>query len=173
MVNIISGEVGTNILKNDNFRKLPEGKPLFRKSESTVKNPRYQITTKQVLTIFAGSVYTPLAPAFEAHVRRTPGTYQRLIFPTLPTPHLNGKVFKLTRPNRHHHPNRICSRRHRRDHQTPSPLLVLVRQANDHDLVLVDLLPAPFLGLALLPHVQAPAAGAGGEGAWCHCVGEG
>ncbi len=30
VVNIISGEVGTNILKNDNFRTLPAGEYVLR-----------------------------------------------------------------------------------------------------------------------------------------------
>ena len=45
VVNIISGEVGTNVLKRDSNRKLP-----------------------------ANSLYLPLAEEFVAHVRRTPGS---------------------------------------------------------------------------------------------------
>lgn len=45
VVNIISGEVGTNVLKRDSNRKLP-----------------------------ANSLYLPLAEDFVAHVRRTPGS---------------------------------------------------------------------------------------------------
>ncbi|KAI1120192.1 NAD(P)-binding protein [Nemania abortiva] len=48
---IIAGEVGTNILKNDHGRQLPEG-----------------------------SYYTPLAAAFDQHVHRTPATTDRYEF---------------------------------------------------------------------------------------------
>lgn len=43
-IQIISGEVGTNILKNDHGRSLPEG-----------------------------SYYSPMAEEFKNHVHRTPG----------------------------------------------------------------------------------------------------
>lgn len=61
VVNIISGEVGTNILKNDRFRKLPEGQSPHRTQVDCTK-------------ICLDSVYAPMSDAFEAHVRRTPGT---------------------------------------------------------------------------------------------------
>ncbi|KAL6821696.1 NAD(P)-binding protein [Trichoderma sp. SZMC 28015] len=48
VITVISGEVGTNILKNDFHRKLPEG-----------------------------SYYSPLTAEFENHVRRTPKTTSR------------------------------------------------------------------------------------------------
>ncbi|KAK0758053.1 hypothetical protein N5P37_009351 [Trichoderma harzianum] len=48
VLTVISGEVGTNILKNDVHRKLPEG-----------------------------SYYSPLAAEFEDHVQRTPKTTSR------------------------------------------------------------------------------------------------
>ncbi|KAM6480593.1 NAD(P)-binding protein [Trichoderma sp. SZMC 28011] len=48
VLTVISGEVGTNILKNDAHRKLPEG-----------------------------SYYSPLAAEFEDHVKRTPKTTSR------------------------------------------------------------------------------------------------
>ncbi|EHK47041.1 hypothetical protein TRIATDRAFT_306768 [Trichoderma atroviride IMI 206040] len=48
---VISGEVGTNILKNDVNRKLP-----------------------------AGSYYTPLATEFKDHVTRTPKTTSRFVY---------------------------------------------------------------------------------------------
>ncbi|KAI1274051.1 NAD(P)-binding protein [Xylaria sp. FL0933] len=51
VVTIISGEVGTNILKNDHGRALPEG-----------------------------SFYSPLAAEFERHVHRTPVTTDRFSF---------------------------------------------------------------------------------------------
>ncbi|KAI1350307.1 NAD(P)-binding protein [Xylaria sp. FL0043] len=51
VVTIISGEVGTNILKNDHGRALPEG-----------------------------SFYSPLAAEFERHVHRTPATTDRFSF---------------------------------------------------------------------------------------------
>ncbi|KKY17672.1 putative short chain dehydrogenase [Diplodia seriata] len=51
VINIISGEVGTNILKGDAHRELPEG-----------------------------SYYSPLAEEFKAHVRRTPETTDRFVY---------------------------------------------------------------------------------------------
>ena len=46
VITVISGEVSTNILKNDAHRRLPEG-----------------------------SYYTPLAESFKQHVTRTPRWY--------------------------------------------------------------------------------------------------
>ncbi|PTB37190.1 uncharacterized protein TrAFT101_010924 [Trichoderma asperellum] len=51
VITVISGEVGTNILKNDVNRKLPEG-----------------------------SYYTPLATEFKDHVTRTPKTTSRFVY---------------------------------------------------------------------------------------------
>lgn len=48
LLQIISGEVGTNILKNDHGRALPEG-----------------------------SYYSPMAEEFKNHVHRTPGKPSR------------------------------------------------------------------------------------------------
>lgn len=57
---VISGEVGTNILKNDALRKLPEGHLIH-------SSHKIKITTKKGLD----SYYSPLAAEFQTHVQRT------------------------------------------------------------------------------------------------------
>ena len=64
---VISGEVSTNILKNDAHRTLPEGMPYILQTLPLVAE--YVSDTAP-----PGSYYSPLAENFHQHVTRKPGT---------------------------------------------------------------------------------------------------
>lgn len=104
VVNIISGEVGTNILKNDFNRKLPEGIDLLRATSDGFKPPLIQITNTD-------SVYSPMADAFQAHVKRTPGKS------FISSSHQRRERADLTNVYRHHDARAIRRRCDRGDNK--------------------------------------------------------
>ncbi|CAH0003350.1 unnamed protein product [Clonostachys byssicola] len=66
---IIAGEIGTNILKRDRSRELPEGQPL------TFNIRKLQLISQSTI---AGSYFSALSEEFKSHVNRVPGKPQIL-----------------------------------------------------------------------------------------------
>ncbi|KAJ5698793.1 hypothetical protein N7462_000798 [Penicillium macrosclerotiorum] len=70
VINIISGNIGTNILHRDASRSLPKG---------TLKIADRNLQSQPSLTE-PDSFYTPLQEEFQAHVKRIPNTTDRMVY---------------------------------------------------------------------------------------------
>ena len=97
-----------------------------------------------------------MSDSFEAHVRRIPGKhpYSLRATPTVDVNRHFGRYFNAG-------PVRLWSGAG--DHKVRTEILVLVRQADDYDLVHEHISPSHLLGCSLLPHVQFESSRSGGK----------